>query len=187
MTTRPIPAGSAPGHAPGHAQGAADFADLASAGAAAADSIDQAFAKAGASLGASLAKGATGGKLSLADLASSALSLVDQLAGVGSSSTSAAVGGLGAALGKALGSALGDVFSGARADGGPVGAGGAYLVGERGPEVFRPGVSGEIGPASVGPTSITLNIQGAGDPPAFVRSQAQVAQALARAVALGAR
>ncbi|HEA30336.1 MAG TPA: hypothetical protein ENH91_10135 [Leeuwenhoekiella sp.] len=33
-----------------------------------------------------------------------------------------------------------------RAHGGPVGAGGAFLVGERGPELFTPGVSGRITP-----------------------------------------
>jgi hypothetical protein len=35
-------------------------------------------------------------------------------------------------------------ISGARANGGPVGAGRTYLVGERGPELFTPGVSGGI-------------------------------------------
>jgi phage-related minor tail protein len=173
-----------PDQTPDHA---ADLADLASAGAAAADAIDQAFAKAGDSLGRSLAKGAADGKLSLADLARAALSAVDQLAGVGSSSPTAAVGGLGAALGQALGSAIGGAFSGARADGGPVSGGGAYLVGERGPEVFRPSTGGEIGPAGSGGVSVTLNVQGGADPAAFARSDAQIAQALARAVRMGLR
>lgn len=35
-------------------------------------------------------------------------------------------------------------LSGARANGGPVGGGRAYLVGERGPEIFVPGASGQI-------------------------------------------
>jgi hypothetical protein len=38
------------------------------------------------------------------------------------------------------------LFGGARADGGPVSAGRAYLVGERGPEIFMPGASGSIIP-----------------------------------------
>lgn len=38
------------------------------------------------------------------------------------------------------------LFGGARADGGPVTAGKTYLVGERGPELFTPGVSGNIIP-----------------------------------------
>ena len=35
-------------------------------------------------------------------------------------------------------------LSGARANGGPVGGGRAYLVGERGPEIFVPGATGQI-------------------------------------------
>lgn len=38
------------------------------------------------------------------------------------------------------------LFGGARANGGPVSAGKTYLVGERGPELFTPGVSGNIIP-----------------------------------------
>jgi hypothetical protein len=183
MTTHTVKLGADPSH-PGNA---AAFADLASAGGAAADSIDQAFAKVGASLGRSLAKGAADGKLSLADLAKAAISAVDALAGVGSSSPRAAAGGLGASLGSALATALSGLFGGARADGGPVSAGGAYLVGERGPEVFRPSSGGEIGPASSGRLSINLTVQGAADPQAFLRSEAQIAQALARAARLGVR
>lgn len=41
-------------------------------------------------------------------------------------------------------------LSGARADGGPVSAGGAYLVGERGPEIFKPSSSGTVLPNGVG-------------------------------------
>ena len=37
-------------------------------------------------------------------------------------------------------------FKGARALGGPVGAGGTYLVGERGPELFTPNTGGQIIP-----------------------------------------
>jgi hypothetical protein len=40
--------------------------------------------------------------------------------------------------------ALGGFFGGARANGGPVNSGSAFLVGERGPEVFVPGTSGTI-------------------------------------------
>jgi hypothetical protein len=50
------------------------------------------------------------------------------------------------AAGGTLGSILGSVFGGARASGGPVSAGKAYLVGERGPELFAPGASGSIIP-----------------------------------------
>ena len=43
-----------------------------------------------------------------------------------------------------FGSIFGSIFGGARAMGGPVSAGSAYLVGERGPELFMPGGSGSI-------------------------------------------
>lgn len=43
-------------------------------------------------------------------------------------------------------SALGSLFGGARAAGGPVRPGKTYLVGEKGPELFSPGVGGTIVP-----------------------------------------
>lgn len=45
-----------------------------------------------------------------------------------------------------LGSSMPSVFGGARAAGGPVWPGQAFLVGERGPELFTPGSSGRITP-----------------------------------------
>ncbi len=45
-----------------------------------------------------------------------------------------------------FGSLIGDLFGGLRADGGPVSAGRAYVVGERGPEIFTPTTSGSIAP-----------------------------------------
>lgn len=136
----------------------------------AARSIDEAFARAGASLVRSLARAAADGQVSLAELARAVL------------------GAAGAALkGGGLSEALSKGFSGARADGGPVLPGGAYLVGERGPEVFRPHGAGTIDPAGVaGGVSVTVNVQG-GEASSLVRSDAQIAQALARAVSLGAR
>jgi len=52
-------------------------------------------------------------------------------------------GAYGVAFGSSLGG-LGKVFGGARANGGPVSMGKAYLVGERGPELFVPNSSGYI-------------------------------------------
>lgn len=52
--------------------------------------------------------------------------------------------GFGSVISGALSSALG--FGGARAAGGSVSSGSAYLVGEQGPEIFAPGRSGSIVP-----------------------------------------
>ena len=156
------------------AEAAAALEGLREPAQAAAASIEEAFGRAGESLTRSLARAAADGEVTLAELARAVLSAVN--AGVGSN---------GAGLGAAIAQAVGGLFSGARADGGPVGAGGAYLVGERGPEVFRPSGAGEIGPA-VG-AGVVVNVQVDGGAPALLRSEAQIAQMLARAVALGAR
>ncbi|WP_426032732.1 phage tail tape measure protein [Caulobacter sp. DWP3-1-3b2] len=142
----------------------------------AARSIDEAFAKAGTGLVRSLAHAAADGKISLAELAQAVLQAVSAGAG----------GGQGSSLAAALASAVGSIFSGARADGGTVSAGGAYLVGERGPELFRPATGGAIEPVGGGGVNVTVNVQG-GDVAGLARSDAQLAQALARAVSLGAR
>ncbi len=140
----------------------------------AARAIDEAFAKAGAGLARSLTHAAADGKVSLSELARAVIEAV-----------SAGSGG-GGGLVQALAGAVGSVFSGARADGGPVAAGQAYLVGERGPELFRPATGGSIEPAGGGGVAVTINLQG-GDTASLARSDAQLAQALARAVSLGAR
>ena len=51
-----------------------------------------------------------------------------------------------------------------RANGGPVMGGGSYIVGERGPEMFSPGVSGMITPnhALGGSTNVVVNVDAAG-------------------------
>jgi hypothetical protein len=64
-------------------------------------------------------------------------------------------------------------FRGARANGGPVMGGGTYLVGERGPELFTPGASGNITPNNaLGGGGITVNVNG-GDPNSVVRALQQ--------------
>ncbi len=75
-------------------------------------------------------------------------------------------------------------ISGARASGGPVGAGGAYLVGEQGPELFVPSQNGSIAPNAR--ASITMNVQ-ARDAASFVKSETQIAAMLSRALARGQR
>ena len=141
----------------------------------AAASIEDAFGRAGDSLTRSLARAAADGEITLAELARSVLAAVNAAAG----------GGRGGGLGEAIAQAVGAVFGGARADGGTVLGGGAYLVGERGPEVFRPAGAGTIEPAGGG--GVTVNVQVDGGAQGLLRSEAQIAQMLARAVALGAR
>ncbi len=56
---------------------------------------------------------------------------------------------------------LGGIF---KAKGGPVKGGGSYIVGERGPEMFSPGVSGTITPnhALGGSTTVVVNVDASG-------------------------
>lgn len=86
-----------------------------------------------------------------------------------------------------LSSAFAGLFGGARAGGGPVSPGRSFLVGERGPELFRPSVSGRIEPAGSRPMSVSIIVQGAADADSFRRSETQIAAALARALARGER
>lgn len=126
----------------------------------AAASIEDAFGRAGASLTRSLTRAAADGEVTLAELARAVLNAVN----------AAALSG----------------FGGARADGGPVLGGGAYLVGERGPEVFRPAGAGTIEPMG-GATGVTVNVTVDGGAEGLLRSETQIARMLARATALGAR
>ncbi len=141
----------------------------------AAAAIEDAFGRAGDSLTRSLARAAADGEVTLAELARAVVGAVNAGAGAGRS------GGLGAAISQAVGG----LFSGARADGGAVMGGGAYLVGERGPEVFRPSGAGVIEPGGTAPMTVNLRIDGGAE--TLIRSEAQIAQMLARAVALGGR
>jgi phage-related minor tail protein len=59
------------------------------------------------------------------------------------------------------GGLLGGIF---RAEGGPVKAGGSYIVGERGPEMFVPNSGGRIVPNSNigGSTNVVVNVDASG-------------------------
>ena len=94
-------------------------------------------------------------------------------------------GGLGAFFGQAIGALLG--LPG-RATGGPVSPGSAYLVGERGPEVFVPTSAGRVEPAAPGGNRhVRVSIQisqpkGADAPTALRRSSRQIASSVRRAL-----
>lgn len=141
----------------------------------AASSIEDAFGRAGESLTRSLARAAADGEVTLSELARAMLAAMNVASGSGGR------GGLSDAIAQAVRT----LFSGSRADGGPVAGGGAYLVGERGPEVFRPSGAGVIEP--VGGAGVTVNVRVEGGAQGLMRSEAQIAQMLARAVSLGAR
>jgi len=157
------------------AEAAAALEALREPAAQAAASIEDAFGRAGEGLVRSLARAAADGEVSLAELARAVLAAVNAASGRG-----------GGGLGQAIAQAVQTAFAGSRADGGVVSGGGAYLVGERGPEVFRPAGAGTIEPAGTG-TGVTVNVRVDGGAPALLRSEAQIAQMLARAVSLGAR
>jgi len=61
----------------------------------------------------------------------------------------------------------------------------AGCSGVRGPEVFRPAGAGSIESATSAPVTVNLRLDGGA--PDLLRSEAQIAQMLARAVALGSR
>ena len=92
-------------------------------------------------------------------------------------------GGLGGFLGTASSGLLG--LPG-RATGGPVGPGRAYVVGERGPELFVPTSSGRVeagAPARGGAVRVTVNMTTpAGETPFMGRSGRQVARSIRRAM-----
>ena len=141
----------------------------------AAASIEEAFGRAGESLTRSLTRAAADGEVTLAELARAVLNAVNAAAGSGGKD------GLSDAI-----AAVMSGFGGARAEGGPVMPGAAYVVGERGPEVFRPSGAGTIEPMGGGP-GVTVNVRVDGGAQGLLRSEAQIAQALTRAVRLGAR
>ena len=59
---------------------------------------------------------------------------------------------------------FGNLFGGLLSTGGPAKAGKSYIVGERGPELFTPGVSGMVSPNSSlgGSTNIVVNVDASG-------------------------
>jgi phage-related minor tail protein len=153
--------------------------------------------KAGRAIEAGLLRAVRSGKLGFEDLGQVALSVLAQIAAAavreglsslgvpGGSRSGGGLGGL-VSLGTSLiGSLLG--LPG-RATGGPVAPGAAYLVGERGPEVFLPTSSGQVVATGTSPArdvrvAITINGSGPDAPRALARSARQVARAVRGALA----
>lgn len=147
------------------------------------------FARAGTVLERGLLSAIRRGSLGFDDLKRVALATMDQIA------AQAVRGGIGSLLGPAqAGGGLGSLLTGAvgallglpgRAAGGPVAPGAAYLVGERGPEVFVPGSAGRVETAAGPAREVRVSIQvaqpkGADAPVALRRSARQVASSVRR-------
>ena len=145
--------------------------------------------RAGALIENALGRAIRTGKFGFEDLKRVALSVLAEIAnsavrsalGGGDSGGGGQGGGL-LALGL---SALGSIFGGApgRATGGPVSPGRAYMVGERGPELFVPTSSGAVvAPSQSGVRdvriSIAVNAPAGAAPEVLARSSRQVARAV---------
>ena len=153
--------------------------------------------RAGRAIEAGLLRAVRAGRFGFEDLGRVAMSVLSQIA------AAAVRGGIGAAVGGAggsggllgVGTSLVTAALGlpGRATGGPVAPGRAYLVGERGPELFLPTSSGRVmtgdgADAAQGRNvqiAITINGQGASAPQALARSARQVARAVRGALGDG--
>ena len=145
---------------------------------------------AGRAIERSLTRAIMTGKLGFEDLKRLVLSVMNDIA---RAAISNAVGGGGQQGGGGLlsfGLSLVQSLFGApgRATGGPVSAGRAYRVGERGPEYFVPTASGRIETGGSARTiAITVNVRGGtgSEPKRLEQTGRQIARAVRRAVAAG--
>lgn len=155
--------------------------------------------RAGRAVEAALARAIRTGKLGFDDLRGVALSALAEIA---RAAVSAGIGSLGRQIGgedagQAGGGAGGGLLSGllgvlglpGRATGGPVSPGRAYMVGERGPEVFVPTSSGRVRADGAGTggarevrVAITVNAPAGAAAGTMARSSRQVARAVRRAL-----
>ncbi|WP_336979410.1 tail tape measure protein [Altererythrobacter fulvus] len=148
------------------------------------------FERAGSVLETGLASAIRRGGLGFDDLKRVALRTMDEIAGQAVQSGLGSILGTGSGGGGGLaGSLVGALFGlPGRATGGPVSPGSAYVVGERGPEIFVPTSAGrvEAQPAS-GARDVRVAIRlatprGSDTPTALRRSTRQLASAVRRAV-----
>ena len=143
--------------------------------------------RAGQAIERALSRAIVSGKLGFEDLKRLALSVMADIARAAVANGLGARGGGGGLLG--LGASVAGALFGApgRATGGPVSAGRAYRVGERGPEWFVPTASGRVEAAggAVRNIAITVNVRGdaASEPQRLAQTGRQLARAVRRAVA----
>jgi phage-related minor tail protein len=151
--------------------------------------LAQGVDRAGSGIERALARAAVTGKFGFEDLRRVALSaLADIAAGALRTDIGALFGGSGSLAG-ALTSSIGSLFGGVpgRATGGPVTSGSAYIVGERGPELFVPTAAGRVETMAGGrggTVSVTINVAAARDatPALMQQTGTQVARAVRQAL-----
>jgi len=144
-------------------------------------------ARAGRALESALVRALATGRLGFEDLKRTALAAMAEIAAAAIRSGAGALfgrSGIGASVAAVLAALAG---APGRAIGGPVAPGRAYLVGERGPELFVPAASGRIEAAAPGAAravnvSITIRSAGESEPRALQASSRQVARAVRRAL-----
>jgi phage-related minor tail protein len=140
--------------------------------------IEDAFAAVARGIERDLARAARAGELSLKGLARSILNDLKRVA-------------IDALVRKPIESLLAGLFSapfgGGRAGGGFVARGQSYLVGERGPELFTPSVSGRVGAGARSGVTVNITLPGVADPASFRQSETQIAAAMARALSKAER
>ena len=151
--------------------------------------LAQGVDRAGSGIERALARAAVTGKFGFEDLRRVALSA---LADIAAGALRTDIGGLfggSSGLAGALTSSIGSLFGGVpgRATGGPVTSGSAYLVGERGPELFVPTAAGRVETMAAGrhgPVSVTINVAAARDatPALMQQTGTQVARAVRQAL-----
>ncbi|MFD1952254.1 tail tape measure protein [Sphingomonas arantia] len=157
--------------------------------------------RAGRAIETALARAVRTGKLGFDDLKRSALAVLGEIAAAAVSGGIASVlGGSGSKGGGGLASVAATLVGAVaglpgRATGGPVSPGAAYVVGERGPELFVPTSSGQVRAAAAVPgeaarevrVAISVNVAAGAAPEALARSSRQVARAVRTALAAAER
>lgn len=144
-------------------------------------------------LEAALLRATRTGALGFDELKGVALSALDAIAGAAlKTGVESVLGGIVGSGGGGLAGALAGLLGGlpGRATGGPVSPGRAYVVGERGPEMFVPASSGRIEAGAGGGAvrevrvAITVNAAAGAAPGVLAQSGRQVARAVRAALAV---
>jgi hypothetical protein len=148
--------------------------------------------RAGRLIDSALARAITTGKVGFDDLKKVALSAMADIAQASLRALFNSSGGSGGSFGAGLLNGIGSAISGllgspGRATGGPVAQGRAYVVGERGPELFVPNASGRIESGVGGGgrdvrVAISVQTPAPSDPQVLRKSSRQLARAVRSAL-----